>query len=105
MAVSCGIGRRRGSGLALLWLWCGPVATAPIGPLAWELPYAMGAALKKKDFFFFLKRTLSLSLLSPEHCYPFMDQLIWENNLSSPSLFHTGKLACFTPCFVHHLLA
>ena len=31
-----------------LWLWCGPAATALIGPLAWELPCAAGAALKKK---------------------------------------------------------
>ena len=34
--------------LALLWLCCRPVATALIGPLAWELPYAKGAAKKKK---------------------------------------------------------
>ena len=33
---------------ALLWLWCRPAATAPTGPLAWEPPYAAGAALKKK---------------------------------------------------------
>ena len=26
--------------LALLWLWCRPAATALIGPLAWEPPYA-----------------------------------------------------------------
>ena len=26
--------------LALLWLWREPVATAPMGPLAWEPPYA-----------------------------------------------------------------
>ena len=32
----------------LLWLWCRPAAVAPIRPLAWELPYAMGAALKSK---------------------------------------------------------
>ena len=32
--------------LALLWLWCRLVATAPIGPLAWEPPYAVGAALE-----------------------------------------------------------
>ena len=32
--------------VALLWLWCRPAATAPIWPLALELPYAMGAALK-----------------------------------------------------------
>ena len=34
---------------ALLWLWCRPVATAPIRPLAWEPPYAAGAALKKQN--------------------------------------------------------
>ena len=44
--MSCGVGHRRGSDLALLWLWCRPVATAPIRPLAWEPPYAMGAALE-----------------------------------------------------------
>ena len=31
----------------LLWLWCRPPATAPIQPLAWELPYALGVALKR----------------------------------------------------------
>ena len=31
----------------LLWLWRRPVATALIGPLAWELPYTVGAALEK----------------------------------------------------------
>ena len=29
-------------------LWCRPAATAPIGPLAWEAPYAVGAALKRQ---------------------------------------------------------
>ena len=48
VAVSCGVGRRRGSDLVLLWLGPRLVATAPIGPLAWESPYAMGAALKIK---------------------------------------------------------
>jgi len=33
---------------ALLWLWQRPAATAPIGPLAWEPPYASGAALKRQ---------------------------------------------------------
>ena len=42
--MSCGVGCRRGSDPALLWLWCRPEATAPIGPLAWEPPYAAGAA-------------------------------------------------------------
>ena len=42
--MSGGIGRRRGSDPVLLWLWL--VATAPILPLAWEPPYAVGVALK-----------------------------------------------------------
>ena len=42
--MSCGVGHRRGSGPALLWLWRRLVTTAPIGPLAWEHPYATGAA-------------------------------------------------------------
>ena len=42
--MSCGVGRRRGSDTALLWLWCRPVATAPIQPLDWEPPYAAEAA-------------------------------------------------------------
>ena len=45
--MSCGVGRRRGSDPALLWLWHRPVATAPIQPLAWEPSYAVGAALEK----------------------------------------------------------
>ena len=43
-SVSCGVGRRRSSDPALLWLWCRPAATALIGPLAWEPPYVAGAA-------------------------------------------------------------
>ena len=42
--VSRGVGQRRGSGPALLWLWCGPVATALIRPLAGEPPHAAAAA-------------------------------------------------------------
>ena len=33
--------------LALPWLWLRSAAAAPIGPLAWEFPYARGAALKR----------------------------------------------------------
>ena len=47
LAVSCGVGRRRGSDLVLLWLWHRPVTTASIRPLAWEPPYAAEAALEK----------------------------------------------------------
>ena len=37
-----------GLDLELLWLWCRSAAAAPIQPLAWELPYALGVVLKKK---------------------------------------------------------
>ena len=40
IAMSCGVGRRRSLGPALLWLWH--------RNLAWELPYAMGTALKRQ---------------------------------------------------------
>ena len=46
--MSCGGGCRCGSDLALLWLWHRPAATALIPHLAWEPPFAMGAALKQE---------------------------------------------------------
>ena len=45
--MSCGVGRRCGLDLALLWLWHRLAAVASLGPLAWEPSYAMGAALEK----------------------------------------------------------
>ena len=45
--MSYGVGSRRGSDPVLLWLWRRPAATALIRPLAWEPPYAVGAALEK----------------------------------------------------------
>ena len=43
--MNFGVGCRHGLDL---WLWCRPVAVAPIRPLAWERPYAAGVALKDK---------------------------------------------------------
>ena len=37
----------------LLWLWCRPGAAAAIGPLAWELPYALGEALKRQKIYIY----------------------------------------------------
>ena len=48
ISMSCGVGRRRGLDLVLLWLWHRPEAIAPIQPLAREPPYATDAALKSK---------------------------------------------------------
>ena len=47
--MSCGVGHRCGADPALLWLWCRSVAKAPIWPLTWEPPYAMGMALKRGE--------------------------------------------------------
>ena len=44
--MSCGIGCRHGLDPALLW--CKSAAIAPIWPLTWEPPYAVGWAPKKK---------------------------------------------------------
>ena len=46
--MSCGVGGRFGSDLALLWLWCRLAAVASIRPLAWEPLYAVDVALKRK---------------------------------------------------------
>ena len=46
--MSYGVDHKLGLDPALLWLWCRPAATVLIQPLAWELSYATGAALKKK---------------------------------------------------------
>ena len=48
LAVSCGVGHRHGSDAMLLWLWCRPASVALIQPLVWELPCAIGVALKSK---------------------------------------------------------
>ena len=52
VAMSCSVGHRCSSDLALMWLWlwlgCRPAAVALITCLAWELPYAVGVALKSK---------------------------------------------------------
>ena len=45
--MSCGVGCRCSLDAVLLWLWRGLEATARIRPLAWELPYAEGAALEE----------------------------------------------------------
>jgi len=62
--MSCAIGHRCSPDLVLLWLWCRLAAVALIRPLAWEPPYATGAALKTKleneSFFFFFYKIWSI---------------------------------------------
>ena len=55
--MSCGVGHRHSSDPELLWLWHSLADIALIGPLAWERPYAVSAALKEKN-----KKTKKLNL-------------------------------------------
>ena len=47
----------------LLWLWCRLAAAAPMQPLVWELPDAVGAALRNKT----KQKTLRPDLQSVDH--------------------------------------
>ena len=47
--MCCGVGPRRSSDPALLWLWCWPAAKAPIGALPREPQYATRPPQKKKQ--------------------------------------------------------
>ena len=46
--MSCGVGCKHGWDLPLLWLWFRPTDVAPIRPLVWVPPYAVGVTLKRK---------------------------------------------------------
>ena len=53
-------------------LWCGLAVAAPIPPLTWELPYASGVAMKRKEKEKERKKTSHLSvcvILNLERCY------------------------------------
>ena len=47
--MSCGVGHRSGLDPTLLWLWYRLASIALIWPLAWELPYTVGAYLERKE--------------------------------------------------------
>ena len=90
-AVSCGIGRRCGSDLALLWLWCRPVAVALSGPLAWEPPYAAGVVLKSKTNRQTNKKLVSLQSQAKEGLEPL--EAGRGNDGPSPRDFRGDRLA------------
>ena len=53
--------------LLLPWRWRRPMATALIGPLAWELPYATSEAVKKKYIYIYLKKFFKEKLTQKWH--------------------------------------
>ena len=60
----------------MLWLWCRLAAMALVRPLAWESPYAMGAALKRQK----KKNNLFLFLSTDPAKYTFLRLLSrWGN--------------------------
>ena len=65
--MSYGVGHKHGLDLMLLWLWCGPAAVAPFGPLAWEAPYAMSVAQKSKKKSSFFPLLLYLNPTGARH--------------------------------------
>ena len=46
--MGCGVDHRLGLDLMLLWLWCKLAAVAQFRPLAWQPPYAVSVAPKRK---------------------------------------------------------
>ena len=89
VAVSCGVGHRWGSDLALLWLWCSPAATAPIQPLAWELPYATGVALKRRNIIIIILKGPKKCIIKIKFTHFLFTFLVWLNfKLYMPHTFY-----------------
>ena len=65
--MSWGISHRHGPDPELLWLQCRPATIVAIRPLAWELAYAVGAALKKEKK---IKRKKNKRLNPPQEQVP-----------------------------------
>ena len=86
IAVSCGVGRRRGWDTMLLWLWCRMVAAAPIRPLAREPPYAVGSGPrkgKKTKNLFFKKFIRLFKLIKPKYFISFISYFPYQLEFSS----------------------
>ena len=100
VALSCGVGHRHGSDLALPWLWCRSAVTAPIWPLAWELPYAAGVALKREKKKNLILLIYSLVKLSINACCNATALLCIALNL----LFFFFWFLCIKSWYIQHWL-
>ena len=74
--MSCGVALRCGSDPMLLWLRNRLAATVLIRPLAWELIYAVGAALKRQKG----KKKKKKKIHSEEF-------LLWHSEFKDPIAF------------------
>ena len=88
--MSCGVSYRHGSDPVLLWLLHGPVARAPVPPLAWELLYAMNVALKKAK----QKKKRGGVSISNGKAVPLVetDLLFWEGCINEHGSSMTGLI-------------
>ena len=96
--MSCVVGCRCGLDPTLLWLWRRLEATAPIQPLAWELPYIVCTALKKR---YFIEVWLSYNVVSL--CCTASDSVIHTHtHVLFQVLFHYDSLQdteYSSPCY------
>ena len=84
--MSCYVGLGCGSDLALLWLWHRLAVTDLIQPLAWEPPYAVGAALKRQEKKMHLTE---VSNLKPSCIY--IDNNTKPHGNYQPNIYNTYK--------------
>ena len=113
-AMSWGVGRRCGSDLALLWLWCRPADTAPIQLLAWKPSYAEGAALKRQKtknkkktnaeaaggwWLLYWMAQIQIISSTAGHKYQIYDIYHWDRQIQVlwPSMQHR-KILCVVLC-------
>ena len=61
----------------LLWLWGRLPIVAPVQPLAWELPYAAGAALKKRPKKCGFPMNFTATPLDIPHIFVTIPSLLW----------------------------
>ena len=88
VATSCSIGRGCVSDLALLWLWHRMAAAAPVQPLAWELPYAVGAVTKKKKLYYHLYNEIVCAMTNDTHLKSFASHCIIKKTNTSAFILH-----------------
>ena len=97
VAVSCGVGHRSGLDPILLWLGYRSAATAPIRPLARELLYPTGVALKSK------KNLVQLPLLTQRRISGFKSKkLVFNHRNKIGATFPSSNAASLRSFFYPH---
>ena len=84
--MSCGVGWRVNSDMALLWLWYRLAATTPIPPLGWELPYASGTAMGKKK----------VAFVFTQSWIPLWIHYLWGVTLDKLTVWELSPFVCKT---------